>query len=95
MEDKVTDRIAYDYAKDTRHDNRMSKVIILALILVVALMVAGFVIVSVHNQMAMERMAKHNTETLMQFMSQYDYETSIDVSTNDNLYDAGNVHITR
>lgn len=96
MEDKkVDDKILYDYTRDAHFENRMSKLIILVLAFVIALMVVGTVIICLSNQRAMERLAKHNSELLMDFMSQYDFETTIDVTTDRNMFNAGNVTIQR
>jgi len=96
MEDNEPKKsVVYDYAKDMRHESKVSKILVLALTGVLALMVIGTVVICIANQRSTERIAKHTTETIISFMSQYDYETTIDVSTADNVLDAGNVTIQR
>lgn len=96
MEDKkIDDNILYDYTRDAHFENRMSKMIIIVMAFVIALMVVGTVIICLSNQRAMERMAEHNSELIIDFMSQYDFETTIDVTTDRNMFNAGNVQILR
>ena len=96
MEDKkIDEHILYDYTRDAHYENRMSKLIILVMAFVIALMVVGTVIICLSNQRSMERLAEHNSELIMDFMSQYDFETTIDVTTDRNLFNAGNVTIQR
>ena len=95
MDEKTTQEIMADYTRDTRYENRISKLIILVMAFVLALMVVGTVIICISNQRAMEKLAEHNSELIMNFMSQYDFETTIDVTTDHNYFNAGNVKIER
>ena len=95
MDEKTTQEIMADYTRDTRYENRMSKLIILVMAFVMALMVLGTVIICISNQRAMEKLAEHNSNLIVEFMSQYDFETTIDVQTDHNLLNAGNVRIER
>ena len=94
-ENKVDDRILHDYTRDVHYENRMSKLIILVMAFVMAIMVVGTVIICISNQRAMEKLAEHNSELIIEFMSEYDFETTIDVTTDRNLFNAGNVTIQR
>ena len=95
MDEKTTQEIMADYTRDTRYENRISKLIILVMAFVLALMVVGTVIICISNQRSMEKLAEHNSELIMNFMSQYDFETTIDVTTDHNYFNAGNVKIER
>ena len=89
------DELLRDYTRDVRYENRMSKLLLLAMILVLAIMIVGIVIICVHTQISIEKMAEHNTNTIIEFLSQYDYETTMDIQTYDNRFNAGNVNITK
>lgn len=91
----VDDRILYDYTRDKRFESRMSKMIIFALVLLVALMVVAIAVICISNQKTLERMANHNAQLIIDFMSDYDFETSIDVNTSQNMFASGNVNIMR
>ena len=89
----VKDEIMKDYTRDMRYSSRTSNLVILALILALALMVVGTVIIVLSSQRSQERLAKHNAELMINFLSQYDFETEIDVDTHHNFLNAGNVNI--
>ena len=89
--EKIKERIAYDYAKDVHQDNRTFKWLLLALTTILALLIVGIVVIVVSNQRSNER----QTKMFLELMSQYDYETNIDVATDNNMFEAGNVRIQR
>ena len=93
--EKIDEKILYDYTRDAHFENRMSKLLLLAMTLVLALMVVGTVIICISNQRSMEKLAEHNAEMIVDFLSQYDFETTVDVTTDNNMFSAGNVTVLR
>lgn len=91
----IDEHILYDYTRDKRFESKMSKLIIFALVLLISLMVVAIAVICISNQKTLERMANHNAQLIVDFMSEYEFETSIDVTTNQNRFAAGNVSITR
>lgn len=91
----IDEHILYDYTRDKRFESKMSKLIIFALVLLISLMIVAIAVICISNQKTLERMANHNAQLIVDFMSEYEFETSIDVMTNHNSFAAGNVSITR
>ena len=97
MDDKKDDKTAsfmeflIDSAKDRRKDGTFFKV---ALCVVVVLFIVGMVLISLHSQKLIKDMASENQKLFVDFLSEYDFETEIELDTSRILWsdNSGNIN---
>lgn len=95
MADDRKEEILEQYTKDVRAYMSTLKWIVVALCIVLALFVAGMVVLQVHNQKMMKEIANHSADTIVEFLSEYDWEIEYEIETTGNEYYSGNVFVEK
>lgn len=102
--DEVKRTVQEDYAHDVRSYMETLKSVVVALCIVLALLVAGLVALTIHNQNKMVEETKHHQEAMVEIanhcadkivelLSEYDWQVEYEIETTDNEFWSGNVII--
>ena len=95
MTEETKSEILQDYAKDVKTYMEAMKGIVVALCIVLLAFVIGMVVLEVHNQKMMAEISKHASDTITEFLSEYDWEVEYEItSTNNDLF-SGNITVEK
>lgn len=93
--ESVKNEILEQYTHDVRTYMDTLKTVVIALGIVLALLVAGLIILEIHHQNKMTELANYSTDKMIEFLNEYDWEVEYEIlSTNNELF-SGNVNIER
>jgi len=92
MEERKDD-ILEDYTKDVRVYMSTLKSVVTALCVVLILLVIGMVVLQVHNQKMMKEVANHSSDTIVEFLSEYDWEVDYEITSTGNDFYSGNIMV--
>ena len=70
-----------DVLEDRNHDVRFLKRLLVGLLCVCIILAAGLIFVSMYGQRLLKEAKSESEDKLYNFISQYDFETSIDLDT--------------
>ena len=84
-----------DINKDRRRGNVCFIVLVFVLIGLVLGMAIGMFVMSIHCQNRIEAQADRSEKRMYEFLSQYDFEGDIDLVSDYNDNNSGNINVTR
>ena len=84
-----------DYTKDVRQYMHTFKVVMICLSIVIALLIAGMVILEVNHQNRMMDVANHASDKMVEMLSQYEWQVEYEIETTGNEYLSGNVFVEK
>ena len=91
----VKEDILSDYTKDVRQYMHTFKVVMICLSIVIALLIAGMVVLEVNHQNRMMDVANHASDKMVELLSEYDWEVEYEIETTGNEYFSGNVYVEK
>ena len=82
---------------DRRDETKRQHTTIIGLCFVIMFLVIGMVLMALHNQNVIHTIERESQERLYEFLSEYDFETEIQLDTNHivNSDSAGNIFFAR
>lgn len=94
---EVFQKLLEDSLTDRRNDISHLRNVVLALCFVIMFLIVGFVIVVLHCQNVVRQVDRESQERMYNFLSEYDFETQIQLDTN-HIVDSdhtGNIFLAR
>lgn len=92
---ETKEEILKDYTKDVRTYMNTLRAAIVALCIVLSLLIVGMVVLQIHNQKMMEEIANHSSDTIVEFLTEYDWEVEYEITSTGNELYSGNVIVER
>ena len=84
-----------DTIKDCHNERKFIKNIAIILCVLISMSVIGSFILGMYNQRLLKEMSNNNTDKMLEFLSNYSFNTNANIDVDDESNNSGNINIEK